>query len=85
MIWFGCMKTTIELDDALLSEVKRRAAREGLTMKAFVEQALRARLLPKPRGRQRFRLELPVVEGTAPPAVDVSDRRSLYDFMENHK
>jgi hypothetical protein len=79
------MKTTIELDDALAAQVKQRAAREGVTMRAFVEQALRARLLPQPRGRKRFRLELPIVEGTAPPAVDISDRRSLYDLMEGRK
>lgn len=79
------MKTTLELDDALFAEIKRRAAREGVTMKAFIEQSLRARLLPKPGGRKRFRLELPVVTGTAPPAVDISDRRSLYDFLEEHQ
>jgi len=79
------MKTTMELDDALLAEVKRRAALEGVTMKAFVEQALRARVLPKPSRRRRFCLRLPIVEGTAPPAVDVNDRRSLYDFMEERE
>jgi hypothetical protein len=53
-----------------------------MTLRTFVEEALRARLLPRPRGRDRFQLDLPVVEGTAPPAVDISDRNALYDLME---
>lgn len=76
------MKTTLDLDDDLLSDAKRRAAGAGTTLKAFVEEALRARLLDRPEFPKRFRLELPVVEGTSPPAVEVADRRALYDFME---
>ncbi len=62
-------------------EAKRRAASGGLTLKSFVEEALRARMLAPPKKRRRFRLQLPVVDGTLPPAVDVADRRALYDFM----
>jgi Arc/MetJ family transcription regulator len=76
------MKTTIEIDDELLRRVKQQAGAGGMTLRTFVEEALRARLLPRPRGRDRFQLDLPVVEGTAPPAVDISDRNALYDLME---
>lgn len=77
------MKTTLELDDRLLREAKRRAAAAGTTLKAYVEDALRARMLPRPdKGRQGFRLRIPVVEGTAPPAVEVMDRRALYDLLD---
>jgi len=79
------MKTTIEVDDRLLAEAKRRAARQGITMREFFENALRAQLLPAAPRARRFRLNLPVVRGTAPPAVDVSDRRALYDFMEEER
>lgn len=77
------MKTTIELDDALLAEVRRRAAEEHKTMKAFLEEAILARLRPQPRSRSRYRAELPVVDGDRPPAVDVADRRALYDLMDD--
>jgi len=77
------MKTTLDLDDRLLREAKQRAAAAGTSLKAYVEDALRARFLPPPeRKTARFRLQLPVVEGTAPPAVEIMDRKALYDFLE---
>ncbi len=78
------MKTTLDLRDDLLAETKRRAAAAGMTLKAFVEDALQARLLPRPEVARPFRLELPVVRGEAPPAVEVTDRRALYDFLDRH-
>lgn len=77
------MKTTLDLDDTLLTEAKTRAAAAGTSLKSYVEDALRARLLPRPtKGEERFRLRLPIVEGTAPPAVEVMDRRALYDLLD---
>lgn len=72
----------MELDDGLVRRAKQEAARAGMTLRQFVEDALRARLLPRGRRRPHFRLELPIVEGTLPPAVDVADRDALYDLME---
>ncbi len=82
MIWFSCMKTTIDLDDELLRLAKQRAAAAGVPLRAYIEDALRACLLPRPRGRSKFTLDLPIIEGNAPPAVDVADRNALYDLME---
>ena len=36
------MKTTVELPDTLLREAKRKAAREGTTVRALIEQGLRS-------------------------------------------
>jgi Arc/MetJ family transcription regulator len=82
MVWFAHMKTTIDLDDDLLRLAKQRAAAAGQPLRAYIEDALRARLLPRPRGRSKFTLDLPVVRGRAPPAVDIADRNALYDLME---
>jgi len=75
------MKTTLDLD-VLLAEAKRRAAATGTRLEAYLEDTLRALLLSRPETRQDgFRLRLPVVEGTAPPGVEVMDRKALYDLL----
>lgn len=76
------MKTTLQLDDDLLRLAKQRAASEGIALRAFVEDALRARLLPKAENLPAFKLDLPVIDGNAQPAVDIADRNALYDLME---
>jgi hypothetical protein len=42
------MKTTLDLDDALLTEAKTVAAKRQTTLKAVVEHALRRELAPAP-------------------------------------
>ena len=49
------MKTTIEISDSLLEEAKKLAAKEGTTVRAFVEQGLR-RVLAERKRRGVFRL-----------------------------
>jgi hypothetical protein len=76
------MKTTLDMDDELLRRAKREAAAAGMTLRSFVEEALRAKLLPATPRREPFKLVLPIVEGRRPPAVDIADRDALYDLME---
>lgn len=42
------MKTTLEIDETVMRELKARAAREGRTMSELVETALRALLAERP-------------------------------------
>jgi hypothetical protein len=70
------------MDQELLRKAKQQAAAAGITLRTFVEDALRARLLPQPPARSRFKLNLTVIEGDRPPAVDIADREALYDLME---
>jgi hypothetical protein len=44
------MKTTVEIPDALLEEARRLAAREGTTVRALVEEGLRAVVVQRKRG-----------------------------------
>ena len=75
------MKTTLNIDEALVRSAKKTAAERGITLTSLIEAALRAHLEPrKPRTAQRFRWV--VVDDRDLPAVDVADRRALYDFME---
>jgi Bacterial antitoxin of type II TA system, VapB len=79
------MKTTLEIDDRLLERAKRRAATEGTTLRAVVEDALRARLAPRPEERRTYRFAPPTVRGTRPPAADVADRNALYDLLDERR
>ncbi len=56
------MKTTVEIADPLLEEAKAVAAREGTTLRAILEEALREALRSR-RRRKRFKLRDASVEG----------------------
>ena len=76
------MRTTINLDDALLAEAKQVAARTGRTLTAVVEDALRQSLHQRPQ-TTREAIELPVFgEGGVRPGVDLDDSAALLDLME---
>jgi hypothetical protein len=49
------MKTTVEIPDALLDEVRRLAAREGTTLRTLVEEGLR-RIVAERKRTSPFRL-----------------------------
>jgi len=77
------MKTTIEIDDRLLARARRHASARGMTLRAVVEEALRARLAAKPEARARYSFSPPTVRGSRPPAIDVADRNALYDLLDD--
>lgn len=69
------MKTTLNIDDRVMREVKAEAARRGTTMSEFVEAALRRMLEPEPHEPELP--PLPTFHGGR-ELVDVSDREALY-------
>jgi hypothetical protein len=78
------MRTTLDLDDALLAAARARAAETGTTLTAVVERALAAALAPRPR-RGRFRLQWKSHKGRTLPGVDLTDRDALFDRMEGRR
>jgi hypothetical protein len=77
-----CMRTTLDLNDALLIQAKDRAARERRTLTAFVEEALRAQLSGRP-ARTGPLPKIPVIPGGIPqPGIDFTSNSSLLDAME---
>lgn len=56
------MKTTIEISDSLLEEVKKLATKEGTTVRAYVEQGLR-RVVAERKTRGRFTLRRATFKG----------------------
>jgi hypothetical protein len=73
------MKTTLNIDATVMTELKREAHRRGTTMSELVETALRQLLQPK--RPPAMRLELPTFRGGG-ALVDVDDRDQLYRAME---
>ncbi len=76
------MKITLNLNDQVLRQARDLAARDGITLTRFVEDALRERLATVQRSKDRFRMQLKTVKGDRPPNVDVSDRNALCDVMD---
>jgi Arc/MetJ family transcription regulator len=73
------MKTTLNIDDNVMAELKREAARQGVTMSEMVESALRL-LLRSQRKRQKM-TPLPTFHSGG-ALVDIADRDALYQAME---
>src|ERR1700686_2628245 len=76
------MKTTLNIDDTVMAELKREAARQGRTMSELVETALR--LLLRPQRKQKALPPLPTFNSGGMP-VDIADRDALYDAMEDRR
>ena len=74
------MKTTLNISDVTMRELKRSAAQQGKTLSELVEAALRALL-----ERQKAAVpELPPLPefATGGARVDVANREILYEVME---
>ena len=73
----------MDINDALMREAKRIAARTGRTLTSIVEDALRERLAHERAGAQApFKLQWPTVKGKVHAGVDITDRDSLYERMD---
>ena len=73
------MKTTLNIDDTIMAELRREAARQGRTMSEMVESALRL-LLRSHRRREKV-IALPTFRSGG-ALVDIADRDALYQAME---
>ena len=77
------MRTTVRLDDDLLSEAKQVAAETNRTLTAVIEDALRQHLSQRRQLAERKPVRLKTVEGNGPlPGVDLDDSASLLELME---
>ncbi len=77
------MRTTINLPDDLLAQIKTLAAEGRITLTAFIEQALREKL-GRRKGKPPSRPVRLTTFGTAgvQPGVDLDDTAALLDLME---
>ena len=73
------MKTTLNIDDSVMTLLKREAARRGCTMSELMESALRLLLTAKECPRSMPPLPSFKSGGAM---VEIADREALYDAME---
>jgi hypothetical protein len=73
------MKTTLNIDDTVMAELKREAARQGRTMSELVETALRNLFRSQKQATELS--PLPVFRSGG-AFVDIADRDALYQAME---
>lgn len=73
------MKTTLNIDDGVMRELKREAAKRGCTMSELVEAGIRVVLKKEAR-----EIELPPLPtfSMGGALVDYADREALYRAME---
>ena len=77
------MRTTIKIDDQLLTEAKTRAVETGRTLSSVVEEALREALARRAAQRTSKGPTLPVFRGSRLlPGVDLDDSTALLEEME---
>jgi hypothetical protein len=73
------MKTTLNIDKTVMTQLKQEAARQGRTMSELVETALR--MLFQSRKRRGGIEPLPTFRSGG-ATVDIADREALYHAME---
>lgn len=79
------MRTIITLDDDLHRRAKAYAARNGTSLTALVEEALRAKLATG-RGARKARITLPVFAGTGlHQGVSLDHMSDVLDRMDDLK
>lgn len=80
------MRTTINLPDDLLTQIKKLAAASRSTVTALIEDTLREGLARRRRSRRSGQVTLPTYGKQGPlPGVDIDDTASLLDAMESRR
>jgi hypothetical protein len=76
------MKTTLNIDDTVMAELKREAARQDRTMSELMETALRLFFQTR---RKRPKLPPLPTFNSGGFLVDVADRNALYEVLERDR
>jgi len=74
------MRTTLDIDDAVMEQVKKRAAERHEAIRDIVEEALRA-YLNATRPHAPCKLQWQTEGGGLRPGIDLEDRNSMLDSM----
>jgi hypothetical protein len=82
MSW--CMRTTVRLDEALLTEAKKLAVDTNRSLTAVIEDALREVVRRRQiTATQKSKVIFPVFEGQGlRPGIDLDNSSALLDLMD---
>jgi hypothetical protein len=72
-------RTTVRLPADLLGRAKRKAAAEGRTLTALIEDGLR-RVLARPAKKKKVRIPVSKATGGLQPGIDLDDMSSLQEL-----
>jgi hypothetical protein len=72
-------RTTLDIDDRVLKQLKKTAADEGRTLQAVANDLLKRAL--RTQTHQPFSLQLQGWAADLQPGVDIEDRDSLFDVL----
>lgn len=77
------MRTTLNIDEALLAEFKQLAARTHRSLSAVIQDALRESLARQAAASSAKRVKLPTSgRGGLMPGVDLDDNAALTEILE---
>jgi hypothetical protein len=77
------MRTTIQLDDALLAQATKLAREKGYDLSHLIEEILRDKIAPAPPAAPQPLLRLTTVGGEGlRPGVDLDNSSALLALME---
>lgn len=78
------MRTTLDLNDTLLREAKKRAAQRGRSLTSYIEDALRLALATVPGRAKRVRLRVNKKGLGLKTRINFDDTSALLDLLEQH-
>lgn len=76
------MRTTLDLNDALLREAKKRAAGGGRSLTSYIEDALRLALARVPTRGKKIRLRVSKTGLGLKKGINFDDTSALLDFLD---
>lgn len=76
------MRTTVNIDDDMLKLARLRATEEGTTLGALVTDALRERLIRRPRAEQEPFEVVTWGEGGTHPGIDLNNNAAVRDVLD---
>jgi Ribbon-helix-helix protein, copG family len=76
-------RTTVRLDDGLMEQAKREAARRGQTLTQLIEEGLRLALARPKQPRRKVKLTVSTRGGDLRPGIDLNNSVQLWEILDS--